>query len=191
MKGDTRHIYLIGFMGVGKTTVGKRLAHRLGLPFLDTDDVFADLHGGMTTGDYIRAYGEAAFRPEEQATLRHIASGAGRTVVATGGGVPTYGDHLQIMAASGVVLHLAMPLPAITARMSPEELARRPLWARKSPEELQAFFDGRQAIYNQADFILDGTKTLDQIVQDIIDDLAIPSSEPVCDNLDLTVQTRE
>ncbi len=172
MKNGNHHIYLIGFMGVGKTTVGKRLALRLGRPFLDTDDVFADLHGGMTTGEYIRTHGEAAFRPEEQATLRNVADSKTAAVVATGGGVPTYADNLQIMAASGVVFHLAVPLPAITARMSPEELARRPLWSRKSPEELQAFFDGRQAIYNQADFILDGNKPLDQIVQDIIDAIA-------------------
>lgn len=168
MNKSSAKIYLVGFMGVGKTTIGKLLARQLNRQFLDTDDVFAELNNGMTTGEYIRTYGLDIFRPQEKAALHYLADRDLSAVIATGGGVPVYDDNMQTMKNSGLVIHLFVPLAIITSRMSPAELAKRPLWSEKSPQELQEFFNGRLAIYNQADYTIQADKSPELILQDII-----------------------
>jgi len=163
----TERIYLIGFMGAGKTTVGRALAKQLGLGFLDVDTEFASRHDGLTTGEYISRFGLKVFRFEEQLTLKTIAQTAGRFVVATGGGVPVFPGNLEIMKASGQVVHLSVPLDVIEARMTKEELAKRPVWSTRSKEELASLFQERLAIYNQADFVVDGARETVAIVEDI------------------------
>lgn len=162
-----KKIYLIGFMGVGKSTVGRMLSQRLNVPLLDTDDVFADLHNGMTTGEYITAYGMERFRPEEQLALRSIAFMTQPAVIATGGGVPVYGDNLEIMRQTGVVVHIHVPLESIESRMSPEELSRRPVWATRTHEEVRKLYEERLEIYNKAHYVIDGDRKPETIVDDI------------------------
>jgi len=164
---ESERIYLIGFMGVGKTTVGQALARRLGVGFIDVDTVFASRHDGITTGEYISRFGLEVFRFEEQLTLKVIARTAGRFMVATGGGVPVFPGNLEIMKASGKVVHLSVPLEVIEARMTKEELAKRPVWSTRTREELNSLFQERLPIYNQADMVVDGAREVSAIVEEI------------------------
>ena len=160
-------LYIIGFMGAGKTTVGRALARRLGVGFVDVDTEFASRHDGLTTGEYIRQFGMKVFRFEEQLTLKEIAKTAGKFVVATGGGVPVFPGNLEIMKSSGLVVHLSVPLEVIEARMTNEELAKRPVWSMRTREELDRLYQERVAIYNQADLNVDGARETGGIVEDI------------------------
>jgi len=162
-------IYLIGFMGVGKSTVGRLLSRQCGLPLLDTDEEFARLHQGMSTGEYITTYGLERFRPEEAYTLQQIAQSPVSAVISTGGGVPVYGNNLAIMRKSGIVIHISVPLEVIESRMSPTELARRPLWATRSPQEVRALYDERMAIYNGAHVVIDGNCPAEDCVRTIME----------------------
>ena len=154
-------------MGAGKTTVGKALASRLHIAFMDTDLVFARLHDGITTGEFISRFGLEIFRPEEQAALKSIAETAGPFVVATGGGVPVFHGNMEIMKSSGLVVHLNIPLDAISARMTPEELAKRPVWSSKTRQQLEDLYNERLPIYNQAHIIVDAARHTSDIVDEI------------------------
>lgn len=162
------NIYLMGFMGAGKSTVGKALAERLGRAYVDVDEVFADRHGGVTTGRYIETHGMDAFRVEERETLADIARDVHDAVVATGGGVPTYPGNLEIMKASGATVHVKVPLEVIAARMTPGELARRPVWTRLSPDRLRDLYDSRLVFYDAADIIVLGDAAVSAVVDEII-----------------------
>ncbi len=161
-------IYLIGFMGAGKSTVGRLLAKRLSYDFLDTDVVFATENSGVSTAEYIRRHGLEAFRPLEQKTLHGIASLGRNAVVATGAGVSVYADNLEVMKNSGWVVHLHTPLEAIEARMTPEELEKRPVWTKQSREALQKCYEERLLRYNQAHCTIDGTQKPETIVSELI-----------------------
>ncbi|MBR4125731.1 MAG: shikimate kinase, partial [Victivallales bacterium] len=124
-----QNLYLIGFMGCGKSRVGKLLARRLRRPFVDMDEQFAKEHDGITAGEFIRAYGEDAFRKEEQLLLSKLSNNQLFTIISTGGGAPTYSGNLELMKNSGKVVFLDAPLEVIEQRLSAVETADRPLWS--------------------------------------------------------------
>ena len=107
-------IFLIGYMGSGKTTIGRGLARRLGLRFIDMDTE-VEQRTGMSVTDYFAARGEEAFRGEEREVLRCLTNEQD-AVVATGGGVPCFFDNMEVMNASGLTIYL---------KMGPEKLAAR------------------------------------------------------------------
>ena len=141
------NIYLLGFMGSGKTTVGAALAKALNRPFADMDkrlvawfgkpihEVFADL-------------GEAVFRKAESELLGTL-SEKGRLVVATGGGIVVDPKNRERMKASGRTVYLEARLDTLGSRLSPEERADRPLWS--DPANLEKLFKSRQDLYAQSD----------------------------------------
>jgi shikimate kinase/3-dehydroquinate synthase len=140
-----RSVYLIGFMAAGKTTAGRLLADRLGMPFVDVDDVVAGA-AGMPVPDLFRAHGEPEFRRREAAALALLAAGP-PSVIATGGGAPAHEDNLARMRAGGLVVALAVSLDVALARAG--DPATRPLLARP-PAEIAALFHARQPFYRQA-----------------------------------------
>lgn len=144
------NIYLTGFMGSGKSRVGDALARLLGRPHLDTDDLFRQRHG-ISPGEFIRANGEDAFRREEQAVLKEIASGAEFAVVSTGGGLPVYPGNRRIMRESGITATLRIPVERIAARLSEEEKAARPLWN-------EGLYRKRLPFYNDCEIRVDASK---------------------------------
>ena len=161
-------IYLIGFMGAGKSTIGRLLARRLGYDYLDTDELFAKENAGCTTADYIRQHGLEAFRPLERQTLCGVAARECNAVIATGAGISVYEDNLVVMMGSGWVVHLHTPLAAIEARMTAEELSRRPVWTEQSPSSLKACYDERLNRYNQAHCTVDGARAPEAIVSELV-----------------------
>jgi 3-dehydroquinate synthase/shikimate kinase/3-dehydroquinate synthase len=126
-------IVLIGFMGAGKTTIGRALAQRLGLPFVDVDDVIAD-ETGRSIPEIFAIEGEAGFRAMERAATIEILGGDD-AVVALGGGA--LGDPDTRAALDGAeVVYLRADLDEHLRRV--QTGAGRPMLAARSPEELLA-----------------------------------------------------
>ncbi len=137
-------IALIGFMGAGKTTVGRMLAGRLGYDFVDTDDLIIQ-RAGAPIADIFRDQGEPAFRRLETDTLQSLA-GRTRTVIAAGGGAPVQGANRPFFASSAMTFHLRVSLRNVRARTRTPEGMVRPLLSQGN-EALQQLYDRRRPIY--------------------------------------------
>jgi 3-dehydroquinate synthase len=145
-------IYLTGFMGSGKTSVGRALAKKLNMSFVDLDDHIAG-KAGTPIPEIFRCAGEDAFRFLERQALREVASRPEPHVVATGGGLPVDPLNRRIMKASGVIVHLSASYETISARV-PED-GGRPLWG----EGAKTLYATRRDAYEDADLTVetDGT----------------------------------
>ncbi len=124
-------IFLIGYMGSGKTTLGKKLASKLALPFIDTDEEIVK-QIGMSITEYFAQYGEDAFRALEREQLRKFAERA--AVISTGGGAPCFFDNMDWIKANGYAVYLQMSPKALFDRLSQSKLHKRPILIGKSPE---------------------------------------------------------
>lgn len=149
-------IFLIGYRGSGKTTVGRALAARLGWDFVDADERIESA-AGMSIKDIFRTAGEPAFRDLESSTLAHLAA-LTRTVVATGGGAVLRDQNRTLLRAGFVVWLTASP-ETLTARIEtdPTTATRRPnLTAAGGVDEVRALLAVRTPYYSQvADFVAD------------------------------------
>jgi shikimate kinase len=150
-------IFLIGFMGVGKTTFGKRLAKRLAFPFLDLDHLIEE-KTGSSVADYFAAHGEEAFRLLEKETLQH-SSFPKDAVISTGGGAPCFFDNMDWMNKNGKTIYIQMP-PASIANRLKNAKEERPLIKGLKGDDLVNFIEERlntrEVHYTQAQTIVDG-----------------------------------
>ena len=108
-------IYLVGFMGAGKTTVGRELAARLDVPFFDLDDL-VEAAEKMSIKEIFAQHGEPYFRKRERDILRstkHLE----RAVIATGGGTFTFDDNIQFIQSEGCSVYLSAPYSLLRARI--------------------------------------------------------------------------
>lgn len=142
MKADK--IYLVGFMGAGKTTVGRALARRLDWRFEDIDERIERAEGRDVAAIFRQA-GEPYFRALERQALLDLLPARG-VVVATGGGTPVDAANRALMARDGVVAWLDAPFATVTARLPVD--GRRPLAANRS--EMERLYNERLAAYAQA-----------------------------------------
>ncbi|NPA37913.1 MAG: shikimate kinase [Chlorobi bacterium] len=164
LRGDKRGappslIYLIGFMGCGKSTLGRHLAKALGWKFIDLDDHFENKFR-TTVPLFFKEFGERGFRDAERAALLDMENEE-KAVVAAGGGTPCFFDNMDFMNRTGITIYM---------QVSPEELARRlsearvvrPLVQGKTGEELLAYIREklaeREPFYNKAKIIADASK---------------------------------
>ena len=150
-KGDemkTSLIYLVGFMGAGKTSVGRRLSELLDWTFMDLD-VEIERREGLSIREIFESMGEPRFREIERAELEK-AGRLNRAVVALGGGTFCTPENRSIVRASGVSVWLDLPIETLYRRCSEE--TRRPLFT--TLEEMKALLKGRTAFYRQADYRL-------------------------------------
>ena len=144
-------IFLVGFMGSGKSTIGRHLAEALGRRFIDTD-VFVETRFRQRITDMFAEHGEAVFRRRERMAIEELMS-MPDTVFATGGGLPCYTDTMDHLLEAGHVISLRCSTPILTARL---ELCKRtrPTIRDKSGEELLAFVQDtlavREPIYSRA-----------------------------------------
>lgn len=154
---EIQRIFLIGFMGSGKSTLGKRLKSELGWDFLDLDDYFEDRFN-TSIKQYFAEFGEEAFRKAEQQMLAEV-SHKEKVVIATGGGAPCYFDNMQVMNKSGLSIYIKLSINTLANRLSSAKQVR-PLIIGKSGEELKQFISTklaeRESYYNQAQIIADG-----------------------------------
>lgn len=161
-------IFLIGFMGVGKSSLGKRLANKLSAPFNDTDDLL-EQQFGMTISDYFAKYGENAFRIAEKELLEQ--NNFKNAVVATGGGLPCFFQNIDRMNSKGITIFLNRPAKELQHRLSNAK-NKRPLIKDLSDDELLSFIEERLAerlpYYKNAQITLDrNNQTVEEILKRI------------------------
>lgn len=129
---EQKHIFLIGFMGSGKSTVGKLLAERLDLPFVDSDKEI-EQKAGLTINAIFEQQGEAAFRSMEMDFLNEIKSHK-PSVIAIGGGLPAIDGSLKLMHQMGLVIYLNTSLLTLIKRLKEERDFRPKLRALSDAE---------------------------------------------------------
>lgn len=154
--GTTTRIYLIGFMGAGKSYWGRRWAKAMNWAFFETDDLI-EAREGMTITAIFETKGEAYFREQERIVITALAT-TENAIVSTGGGLPCFGDNMALLNASGITLFLSASPATIAARLQTAR-KKRPLLNGITPEQLPAFIEQRLAqrlpFYQQAQFSLE------------------------------------
>lgn len=162
-------------MGAGKTTVGRRLAARLGRPFVDVDAVVEEA-AGMAIPEIFAREGETGFRAREAEAIRAVTRRSGQ-VIATGGGAVLRRDNLAALRAAGTVVWLRAPLENLLARARTE--GARPLLAADDGE-VGRRYEERVPVYSLADVVVDATAGPDVVAEAIARRLAgEPAEEPV------------
>jgi len=136
-------VFLIGFMGSGKTRIGRELARRLALPFADCDPAVEKAAGKSIRRLFLED-GEERFRELEAVALRRLGQGRG-TVVATGGGAVTRRENIALMRRQGRVVYLQVPFETAARRVGSGGAKARPLWARA-----KKLFRERLPVYRRA-----------------------------------------
>lgn len=144
------HCFLTGFMGSGKTTIGRILARRLERPFLDLDSEI-ELRAGLRVREIFIEGGEPLFRRLEHDTLSDVSAGSD-AVIATGGGTVTVERNVEILTRTGVTIWLDPPFAVIVRRIAGQGKEDRPLFE----DERQALelYQARLAAYRRADLRL-------------------------------------
>lgn len=147
-----RCIVMVGLMGAGKSSIGRRLAARLKLPFVDADSEI-EAAAGCTIAEFFERHGEAAFRDGERRVIARLLDGP-RKVLATGGGAFMDEATRDAIADHGVSVWLRADLETLVRRTS--RRSDRPLLNDGEPEEiLKNLMDTRYPIYEQADIVVE------------------------------------
>jgi len=154
---DTKPIFLIGFMGSGKTTWGRKLALKTERVFIDLDEEIVN-EAGMPIPDYFAQHGETAFRELESRVLKNLPL-VKPAIVATGGGTPCYFDNMAWMNKTGKTIYLCMPPKALWSRLMQTDIAARPalggLTGKALLDDITAKLADRAHHYQQATHIVD------------------------------------
>jgi shikimate kinase len=170
MTETKRNIILAGFMATGKSSVGRRLAVRLGYEFVDLDTLI-EAEAGMPVPQIFETQGQAAFRELE---ARMVQQAAGRTgcVIATGGGAIVDSRNLETLKRSGVVIALTADPEIILSRIGGAE-DRPMLRGGEKRERIRLLLEERAAAYAKADLTVDTSdRTVDEVVDHLMDFLA-------------------
>lgn len=159
-------IYLIGFMGCGKSSFGKRLAKKLEYPFLDLDEE-VERKTGQSIDDLFRMEGESVFRKYEQDALLETINHK-KAVIASGGGTPCFEDNMEFMKSEGVTVYLRMSPLSIAHRLEHAK-RQRPLVNDLKGEELLELVRNklaeREEYYMQSHCVIKGeTVKPDQVI---------------------------
>lgn len=150
--GHVRRVVLVGFMGSGKSTVGRELARLLGWSFLDMDRLLEE-EAGLSVAEIFRRQGEAAFRAAEARLARAVA-GLDRHVVAAGGGAFVAAETRAALQEGALTVWLRCDLATLLARLPPD--GSRPLAANR--ETMAGLFAERESCYRQADWTVDASE---------------------------------
>lgn len=143
---------LVGLMGVGKTTIGRRLAEHFGLPFVDADEEI-EKAAGQSVADIFTNYGEAGFRDGEQRVIARLLEGEPR-VLATGGGALTHPLTRERLKAKAITLWLRTDLKVLARRVANKP--HRPLLKdRNAMDVLQDHVKTRYPLFEMADVVVD------------------------------------
>ena len=157
-------ITLIGFMGSGKTTVGKLLSKSLKITFIDLDDLIVQ-RTAMEIPQIFKEFGEEGFRKIEREILEEILNQKGEFVLSTGGGAPAYSDNLELINKNSTSVFLKADFETLWNRISMDK--NRPLVSR-GKEELLKLYRERLPFYEKAHIVVDTTnKSPEEVVEEI------------------------
>ena len=161
------NVILTGFMATGKTSVGRRVAMKLGLEFIDTDQEVEKVTG-LTIKEIFQRYGETRFRSEESAAVKRVA-GLYNKVISTGGGVVLNPDNMTALAANGLIINLEANPQVIMERVSRRNT--RPLLQEENPLQIIInLIKERQPFYEKAAYSIDTSNlTLEQVVDRVVE----------------------
>ena len=148
---------MVGYMGVGKSASGRRLARLMGVPFFDTDEALRSQHGG-TIPQLFAQHGQGGFRQLERKVLMDMATAHPDALISTGGGAACHADNMDFMRANGVVVYLKMGADDLADRLQGKS-DERPLLAGVSAEALPQFIAKhlaeREVHYRKANITVD------------------------------------
>ena len=157
-----RKIYLVGFMGCGKSAIGRRLSYFLKMPYYDMDHEIVRQQG-MTIPEIFEKYGEGRFREIETEFLENFRNEA--CIIATGGGVAMKEENRRIMRRTGLVFFLDATFEDIYMRIRNDK--NRPIVQRSTKEELHELYQKRRKLYREVGHIqvLTENRSIRQIVE--------------------------
>ncbi len=152
-------VFLIGFMGSGKSTAGKRLASRMQYEFLDVDEIIREGENA-TIEEIFQQKGEPYFRQLETQYLRDLPGGDKNYVIATGGGLPCHDGNMKFMNERGITVYLRMSPGQLFYRLKHAK-KDRPVLKNRTDEEMVEYIEEllkqREYFYNEAHIIYDGS----------------------------------
>ena len=176
-------LFLVGYAGSGKSSLGRRLAHSLGYSFVDTDNR-VEQSVGASIADIFYYEGEVYFRQAERDVLESLAQEdmSRGLVVATGGGMPVWQDNMEWMNSHGITIYLVRPAEQILSRLTDYGREKRPMFRGKSDEELRAFMaqqmTEREPYYTKAHIVVDCSSMGDaQVVEYIVNKIYNSTNE--------------
>jgi shikimate kinase len=173
----SRSIVLVGMMGVGKSSIGRRLAARLGVPFVDADSEI-EKAAGMNIADIFARHGEAYFRSGEARVIARLLDG-GPQVLATGGGAVMNADTRVAIKAKGVSIWLSAELDVLMRRINKRKNDRPMLQTADPAATLRELLVAREPVYAQADITVQSREVPhDAIVSEIMTVLAVFLNAP-------------
>ena len=168
---DAMKLFLIGYMGCGKSSLGRKLAKRADYEFVDMDSVI-EQREGAAVADIFHYAGEEYFRQKERAIIEEIGAMTGNYVVSTGGGVPTWTDNMERMNTLGQTVYLRRTAEQIASRLSPHGRQKRPKLRGLNDEELVEFMTKnmaeREHFYSKATHVIECSSYSDEEIIEII-----------------------
>ena len=167
VKMENKRIFLIGFMGVGKSTLGKKLANKLNWEFIDIDQAIEQKFD-MSVLSFFKLYGESIFREEETRMVKKIVEENRRAIIATGGGLPVFNNNMALLNRSGITCYLHRPVKELYQRLS-KSREKRPLIKDLDEDRLLEFIEKgvlkRETYYNLSQHKLNrDQQTVEQII---------------------------
>ncbi len=163
-------LYLIGYMGCGKSSIGRKVARRAGVRFFDTD-AMVEAAEQAAVADVILYEGEEHFRGQERKALLATAEEPD-AVISTGGGLPVWGDNMAEIGRLGRSVYLRRSPEKIISRLSPYGRHKRPKFRGLNDEQLLAFMRenlaAREPVYMQADEVVECDALGDEAVVELL-----------------------
>jgi len=168
-------VVLMGYMGSGKSTIGKELATVLNFNFLDLDDYISDKENAAIS-EIFKTKGEIYFRKKETQYLKELIDTSHNLVLALGGGTPCYSNNIDVFTKNENValVYLKLSIPLLAKRLF-KEREKRPLISHINSEEALLEFIGKHLFervqyYNQAEYIIN---TDDNTLKDVLEDILV------------------
>lgn len=165
-------IFLIGYMGCGKSSLGRKLAKATDIRFVDMDSMIEEREGASIS-DIFKYEGEEYFRRTERALIDELADADESLIISTGGGAPVWGDNIERMNSSGYTIYLRRTAQQIASRLSPHGRQKRPKLRGLNDEELVAFMTTnmaeREPFYARATYCIDCAEKSDaELIDEIV-----------------------
>jgi shikimate kinase len=160
-------VFLIGFMGVGKTTVGKIVANKLNYKFIDTDSEI-ESKSKMKISEIFVRLGENHFRKLETNLLNDIIKSENNIIISTGGGMPIFNNNIKLLKENGISIWLKADDKKILSNLQHDKT--RPLLNKNKKEEIiKEMLKQRSKMYSMADYTISvDEKNIQQVVNDIL-----------------------